>query len=190
MKINRNFFPELVAMNDPTRKMLHGLQLDVSRKRLIATNGHALVSLPVETQPTDRDGMIPVETLIAARKHAQKEDVARGYAKACAQASKRRKRKPDPTPAHVSHTVERDAAYAPVEQTIPYRGRMPLPVQIAFNPTLLRALADAIDSSDYVALAFDPADYNGPIRVYGSGMSTSGNEVDDDPIAVLMPCRR
>ena len=47
MKMRRTYKPELIACVDETRQHLFGCQLEPKRKRLIATNGHALVTIAV-----------------------------------------------------------------------------------------------------------------------------------------------
>lgn len=63
---------KLAAEQDGYRPMRH-VMFDADKGRMIATNGHALVSIPVTTQTGDKSGMVSVEAIKAAQKKSKKE---------------------------------------------------------------------------------------------------------------------
>jgi len=60
MKFDRTLRPWLAASTDESRIHLVNLMLDVEKKRLLATNGHILVSVPVAPGPGDKSGLLSV----------------------------------------------------------------------------------------------------------------------------------
>jgi hypothetical protein len=67
---------EKMVSEDPTHLHIAHAHLDVSAKRLVATNGHGLVALPVELEAGDDSGPVSVDSLKAARKAAPKNGKA------------------------------------------------------------------------------------------------------------------
>ena len=70
MKLLARYKPELVAAAHPGTKLTiqHVLLDDLAEPRLVATDGVALVVVPVETDSEDKAGLIPATALRAARK--------------------------------------------------------------------------------------------------------------------------
>lgn len=66
MKINKTFKPELIASTDDTRYTITAPYLEGDR--VIATNGMAMVVLPIEREENDTDGHIQSEAFKTARK--------------------------------------------------------------------------------------------------------------------------
>ena len=62
---------ELAVSEDKFRPVMQGVHFDATTKRLIATDGHIMASVPVEADATDHAGIIPVVALKAARKLAK-----------------------------------------------------------------------------------------------------------------------
>lgn len=60
----------VVASKNDVRLNLQEPYLDVENRRMVATNGHAAVVVPVEIEDGDTSGHISVESIIAARKVA------------------------------------------------------------------------------------------------------------------------
>lgn len=73
MKFRKSFKPELFTYKDGDRPHLEHLHLDVEGKRLVATDGHRMVVVPVEIEPGDKSGPIPTRVLAAARHHELKQ---------------------------------------------------------------------------------------------------------------------
>lgn len=72
MLIDRKFKPELVASTDITRVNLVHPWLDKDSKTVSASNGFALVVVPVSEVDRDTGGAITVDALKAARKATSK----------------------------------------------------------------------------------------------------------------------
>ena len=77
MKLPKNCLVEKVASQDSTRPAIGAPYLDIDEKRtahIIATNGAALVKIPVEIDGEDCAGYLPAVALKEARKLAKKFD--------------------------------------------------------------------------------------------------------------------
>jgi len=68
MKLPRNCLIESVFSTSPTRLPLTAAHLNKEKGLLIATNGIALISMPVQTGEHDASGYVTKEALKAARK--------------------------------------------------------------------------------------------------------------------------
>jgi hypothetical protein len=71
MRLDTKYKPELCVSKDGTRPNLAACHLAVEDSRIVATDGHMLVSLPCELAG-DTEGPISKEALVAARKFAKK----------------------------------------------------------------------------------------------------------------------
>lgn len=68
MKIDKRYRPELVvSKGKEPNPLLTDPYLDVAAERLVSTNGHGLVALPVETEKTERSRYLACSLLQAAR---------------------------------------------------------------------------------------------------------------------------
>jgi hypothetical protein len=75
MKLAKDKKIELCVCKDITRDHLAHPMLDVERKRLVATNGNVLVSIPVELEEgCDISGPVPVDAIKAGRKTVKAGD--------------------------------------------------------------------------------------------------------------------
>jgi DNA polymerase III sliding clamp (beta) subunit (PCNA family) len=72
MKLDIKYKPELCVSKDFTRPQLANCHLAVEDNRIVATNGHIIISLPCEASGDDVTGPISSEALVAARKLAKK----------------------------------------------------------------------------------------------------------------------
>lgn len=72
MKFDLKHKPELFASKDETRPHLTQCHLDVEAAKLVATDGHRLIVLPVEVDEHDHTGWVSAEALEAARKAERK----------------------------------------------------------------------------------------------------------------------
>jgi hypothetical protein len=185
MKFDRDYKPELIVSKDAARWALNFVELDKDERRMVATDGQRLVALPVEPEEHDTSGPIDAKTISEARKLAKSVKADKAEI-SCNGALKL------PNGATTPRPERHGTAFPPWRQVVP----APQKPVIALNAKLLKELAEAIGQDDYViALAFDPEDPEGPIRVYNTGKAGrlgKGVPVCDgekDPIAVLMPCR-
>lgn len=168
MIFDPKYQPELIASTDATRPYLIHVELDVTGKRMLATDGHRLVVVPCEPQEHDTSGPVTGEALKGARKFA--------------------KRAKQPTTALSANgalvypgvTLERpsrgDAQYPPVDRVIP--GEPERSITISFNPKYLYELALALGTPGCVKLRIDRDDStHAPITV----------NPGEPAFAVLMP---
>src|SRR5690242_1015835 len=103
MKISfdRRLDPTMTVCQDPTREMISGVQLDAKNKRLVSTDGHRLIAIPVEIDGNAVDGKIDPAQLTDARKRAKAADVAGKYMARVRAAEKKRQTPPGPTQAEL-----------------------------------------------------------------------------------------
>ena len=174
MKIPKNCLIERVASTDKTRLVLAHPYLDVERKTLVATNGCALVALPVEIDPGDTSGPITIDALAAARKVGRKGELATILAgtdqKLINQATCPR---------------ANDINYPDWTRVMP---RNPGKIRISFNAHLLVDITKAMGCTD-VILEFDDA--TSPIKVT-PGKSKSCWSISPScsgAVGVLMPIK-
>lgn len=71
MRLDPRYRVEKVVSKDFLRPPLTAAHLNVETKRLLATNGMAAVSVPVEVEAGDRSGLVPVRALKQHRKGAK-----------------------------------------------------------------------------------------------------------------------
>jgi hypothetical protein len=71
MRFDRRLKPELIACQDVTRENLSHVELDTTSKRLVATNGHSMIVVPVEVDEEDTSGAVTERALDAARRVAK-----------------------------------------------------------------------------------------------------------------------
>jgi len=169
MKFDPKYKPELCASKDYTRPHLAHVELDIAHKRMVATDGHALVVVPVTVEEHDASGPISKDALVAARK-AVKNTNGDAWIKA------------NGALAVYGATLDRPEArtFPPVDQVIPKDRK----ATISLNAKLLKDIADALGAKDgVITIGLDGDD--DPIMVWGG--SSKGRE--GEPFAVLMPCR-
>ena len=172
MKLPKNCLIERVTLTDETRPILAHPYLDVERKTLVATDGRALVALPVEIDPGDTSGPITIDALAAARKVGRKGELATILAGTGQKLTNQ-----------ATYPRANDINYPNWTQVMP---RNPGKIRIVFNAHLLFDITKAMGCTD-VILEFDDA--TSPIKV------TPGNSKSCWPISpscsgavgVLMP---
>jgi hypothetical protein len=178
MKLPKNCKIEAVASTDPTREVLTAPYLEVKKGSgtLIATNGRALVALPVEVSEEDTEGWVAIPALVAARKFARKGTDAEVTCNgACAAMDGVAYPRPFTKPANPGpdYIAKRFPNWRMV---VPDEGRR-LVLRVSLDPTLLMAMANALGSGEQITLEFE--DELAPIRVTGKG----------EGFGVLMPMR-
>lgn len=169
MKIDSQFQPTLAVSKDETRYALNNLHLDTAAKRLVATDGHMLCSIPVEVQEGDTTGPIQPDAFAMARKDQRKSGTVEIKANGSVA-----------LPNGVTYERPNVGQFPDYAQVIPEANRDGF--KIGLDARLLYDLAVAIGSEKgraIVTLCFgkDSAD---PIRVTRS---------DNEAVGVLMPCR-
>lgn len=75
MKIDRRLRPERVVSTDDTRYQIEDPYLDVEHKVLVATNGWALVALPVEVTEGEASRYVSTDLLDVARRFTADEEI-------------------------------------------------------------------------------------------------------------------
>jgi hypothetical protein len=180
MRMNPSFRPELVVSKDPTRPHIGHVYLErdatvATSGVVVATDGHALVCIPVAVSPADTDGQVSADALAAARKTAPKgadmELTATDDRELAGGIERKRPAK---------------MAFPPHRQVTPNVATMERPVTIALNAEYLLAIAKAIGAADKkgnkgVEITFDAADPLSPIIVQDDSAG--------DAYGVLMPRR-
>ena len=152
MRFDPDFKPELCVSKDTTRTAgITAVHLDVEGKRLLSTDGSTLSIIPCEVEPGDVSGPIPVDVIKAARK-AKHPD---GVVILC---GKDLKIPPD-GPTFPRPDV---GAFPDVDRVVPrHKAGDPDTFEVAFNPSLLLAVAKAIGGGEGVRVVFGTKNYKG-----------------------------
>lgn len=77
MKFKAKLRPEDIASTDETRRHLTNVWFDKDKSKLVATNGHMIITVPCWTEPSDVTGPVPSAALKSARKRKDKTNIAR-----------------------------------------------------------------------------------------------------------------
>ena len=163
----RHKIESAVASKKDYREKLQDCYLDVEKPRLLATDGHILAIVPVETGEHDTTGYISVEALTSQRKATGKKvehvELACNGSVAL----------PD------GRTFPREdyGIYPNVDSVLPKPESRNF--HVALNADLLHRLADAI-GSEVVVLHFDTTNPLGCISVTGKATLATG---------AIMPCK-
>jgi hypothetical protein len=173
VKIAKHYKPELVASKDEERFNLLDPYLDVEAERMVATDGHRLVAVPVEIEEGDVSGYVSRDLLKVGRRKAGKLEPSIQIINRI-----------DLLP----HEIEWPCLQG---RTFPaWRGVLPPyhegdegTVTIGLNSKLLKGIADALGSEGLVALTVKlDSPSTSPLLV----RAFLGQE---DEIGILMPCR-
>lgn len=174
MKFNRDCFVEKCISSDITRLHLASAHLDVEKKRLVATDGHCMAIVPIETDDHDVTGPVSADALKAARKAAKTNN---GDAVIVANGAQ-----VVPNGPTYARPDLMGCKFPPYEQVIPeYRTGADGTYTITFNVDLLAKVADAIGTAKNGIITITCKGALDPIVV-----QTSATEA----IGVLMPARR
>lgn len=169
---------EAAAATDNGRYSLNAVQLDVEKKRLLATDGHILASIPVVPAADDHSGLIPVDAFKAARR-MQRE--TKQDAMIAVNGSVRL------TAGNVQ------AEFQKADGTFPNWERVMMPAKgrctIAFDVDLLVRLAKAIDTRDTSTQKSRPRYVEFWVKDQSSAIAVKVQGCPDDSIGVLMPVR-
>ena len=173
MVINKKYKPELIVSEDSTLPNIGHPHLDRNKQKVIATNGHMMIILPVQCADADTSGAVPKDALKVARKEARKSSNVLLELNGAAKATN-------------GQTFPRpDLSFPPYEQLIPNFGNAKTHT-FAFNATYLKALSDALGIEKYtgVQITINLDDVEAPILVRSTAEKTP-----EDAIGILMPTR-
>jgi hypothetical protein len=176
MKMDKSYKPELCASDDSTRTQLCEPWLDVEKKRLCATNGHMLISVPIETDDVDATGPLPSDALKAARK-------------ACGRSASEISLSANGTvqiPGGASFPRDKTVQFPPIDQVIPsYKKGDKGTVTFGVNAHYLATLAKALGSDTgviQITIKIENGTTLDPLLV-------SRDVGHKDEVALVMPCR-
>ena len=170
MKYDANYRPELCLSKDHTRTNICYAHLDTAAKRLFATQGNMIVSIPVEVAREDITGGIGRENLVAAYKGKGKG-------------------KNTEIQIDASTTVKHNGFPEYFHKVIPeYRIGTPGTISLSFDPKLLKALADAMGTHAIVLTVPIEDSLTQPIVVQnGCDLTSPGVPKEQQAVGVLMP---
>jgi hypothetical protein len=154
VKINKRYRPELVvSKGKDANPILTDPYLDATEDRLVATDGHALVAVPVETEKGERSRYLACSLLAAARGLGEPEVPAEI-------------RDQELVEYGVLWPAAQERTFVRYRETVPkfHRGDAGTGT-LYLNPKLLKAVADAMDATGGVALTFALEDASAPILV-------------------------
>jgi hypothetical protein len=171
MKIAKWYRPELVVSRDLERPQLTDPYLDAKEERLVATNGHALVALPVETDKAERSRYLSCSLLKAARGLGDDEVPAQIVDQEVVEFG-------------VLWPAAQERSFPDWQEVVPkfHRGDKGT-ATIHLSPRLLSAVSQAMAAGSGVALTFEVGKPEAPILVQPL-------TVDPMELGVLMPLRQ
>lgn len=144
--------------------------------KLVATNGCALVVIPIDRDPQDADGWISHKALAGARKLA-KHDKANILANGCFKLT-------DGT--QLPRPDMQGMKYPNWEQVVPKTPMETHKTAIRINAELLYKMAQAM-GTDSVVIRIQ--DEKSPVMVYPAGINMREDETASKAVGVLMPIR-
>jgi hypothetical protein len=175
VRLRRYYKPEACATKDKDRTNLRDPYLDVEAEKIVATDGHRMVAIPVEVEHGDVSGYIARDFLKLGRKkspkgepvHIENRSVLRPFDIEW-----------PPDQDHVGDTFPDWRKVVPA-----WNEKSPGAVTIGLNAHLLKGISDALGGDGIVALTFmleqrDSAPFL--VRALGG---------DPEEIGLLMPCR-
>jgi hypothetical protein len=172
MKIAKHYRPELlVSKGKEPNPLLTDPYLDAKAERIVATNGHALVALPVETEKAERSRYLSCSLLEAARKLGD-DDVPAEI------------RDQEIVEFGVLWPAAQERTFPAWETLLPKHRRGDAgTTTITLDAKLLKALADAMGTGGGVRLTVQLGEAEAPILVqpcFGP---------DPEEVGLLMPMR-
>lgn len=160
---------ELAAAKDGSRYTINSVQFDAQKKRMIATDGHILASVPVETETNDHTCLIPLAAIAKIRKMGSKIMAANVECNGKITA----------------RDLDSSAVFEYGEGPFPnWEAVVPAeaPATICINFQLLNRLAQALGANpDRPTITLHVKDASSAVRVTC--------EANPDAIGVIMPCR-
>ena len=188
VKIKRSLHPEICCSNDLSRETINDPYLDGDK--LISTNGHLLVVLPVEVEEGDVSGKVPKSCLSDARKKPLTKSILD------AELSVDLKEKDYAKVNHSKNKFNRE--FSTEFETFPdWAGAIskddPTEWIIILNPDLIMTAFWALGGNSKrngikLRIKAPVATYPGDMQCLGEVKATVGS--GDDGYAVIMPMRR
>lgn len=177
MKIDPKFRPELCVSTDETRYQIMDPYLDTKAKRLVATDGHMLVAVPVEVSEDESSGYVSRFLLRLARRWFRRERPA----------GERVEIVDGNVPGGPSYPTDhaRGSGFPDWRAAVPKRTRgTPGTVTIGLDAVYLKEIALALGGEDrpggcQVTLTIDVVDLGTPLLVQSEGAP--------EAVAALMP---
>lgn len=149
------------------------LEIKDGAARVIATNGRALVAIPVDVEEGEESGYVSIPALVAARKAASRDGIASVHCNGtCATATADF---PRPFKGDSMMTFPNYRCVVPTEEQ---KGIM----KLSFDVSLLAAVVKAAGGTGIVRV-FQPQD--DPL----APMTLSIDGAKDGTLAIMMPCR-
>jgi hypothetical protein len=178
LTIDKKYKPELIASDDITREHICDPYFDASANKVVATNGAALVAVPVKAE-AERSGYITCETFPESRKAAKKAKLAEATFTAIG-------------------TADRGRRFMSWRHVVPAtRPGDEGTITIGLDAALLKRLADALGANDgrvvlTIAIPEKGRQMLDPIVVLPLPDRTPAtySTYSDDaaPLGILMPC--
>jgi len=180
MKTKAKYQIELAASKDINRLVITNVHLDVEAKRMIATDGRILASIPVDVEEGDTSGPITQEALKKSRQgySAKQKDSLDIHIEANGDLKVINGKDGSVT----TYERKEQGNYPNYKQVIPKEAGS---VKLCFDPVLLTRLAAAIGSKGQVTLEFTPCEKTGEVK---TAIKVTGCN-DSEALGVLMPRR-
>ncbi len=160
MLIDKKFNPWLCCSTDATRLSIMDCYLDTVKSLLISTDGRALTQIPVELEPGDLAGIVPVDALKAAVKAAPRALPNARLDLTDAKAAKLADGRSWPRP---------QVTYPDWERVIPdFAGAGPV-TRVMFSASYLKDIADAVGAKDTAGILLEFQNPEKAMRVTVNG---------------------
>lgn len=175
MKLDRRLRPELVASEDETRYQIEAPYLDAEHKVLVATNGWALVAVPVEVAEGEISRYVGREILALARRKSACDAIEITG---------------DTLPSGHVLPTDQDRKFPAWREVLPAKKPGdPGTVTIGLDATQLRAIGLALGERDepghtcQIKITIDLENPDGPVQIEPGEPRVAG------ALALLMPFR-
>lgn len=178
MKLPKNAKIEAVCSTDETREVITHPYLEIKdgTARVIATNGRAIVAIPVEVEDGEESGWVSIPALAAARKACASRGPEKDMASVHCNGTCRTATADFPRP------FKDDAMTFPnYRQCIPNEDQKGI-MKLSFDVNLLAAVVKAAGGTGIVRV-YQPQD--DPL----APMTLSIDGAKDGTLAIVMPCR-
>lgn len=178
MKLPKNAKIEAVCSTDETREVITHPYLEIKdgAARVIATNGRAIVAIPVEVEDGEESGWVSIPALAAARKACASRGPEKDVASVHCNGTCRTATADFPRPFKDS-----EMKFPNYRQVIP-DGEQKGVFKLAFDVNILAAVVKAAGGTGIVSVHQPADDPDAP-------MTLSIQGAKDGTVAVMMPCR-
>lgn len=187
MRIGRYYAPEKVSSKDKNRPQLAHPYLDVDAGKVVATNGHSLVAVPVDVDGHDVSGYLAGELLKIARRTCGKDVV---------EAEIRDRTRIVPHDIEWPCNTTTGCTFPDWRKVLPsFKPGDPGTVTVGVDARLLRQIADALGGEGGVTMTFRLDSVNADKGVSDEGVVLEPQIIvrsrfgRDGEVGVLMPLR-